>query len=337
MQNEITEPSDLLNAEGALIQRGWARKPLLHYNPENRGVGWHRLKEWDFYGVWHHDIGLSFFVADLGYLTLTTLSVYDFVNEKDHNAISVRFFTKGKLGLSRNSLEGDSEYISRRIKIKIQRFPDKHVLTIDSPRLKGLEAEVALALDPKQDSCIVSTGYADDPHKFYYNHKWNLLPATGSIKFKDQTHEFTPEDSFGNFDWGKGVWPYRTHWLWGSCAGRQDGHDIWINIGYGFGDLSTHTENMIFYDGKCHKIDQVIFHFDKKDLEAPWKFMSNDDRLDLTLNPKLALKGGLNLGFLKVASTVVHGNYTGQLVLDDGKKITIDNLHGHAEDCKYRW
>ena len=36
-QYEITETSVLFNKDGSLVQRGWARKPILKYNKENIG------------------------------------------------------------------------------------------------------------------------------------------------------------------------------------------------------------------------------------------------------------------------------------------------------------
>ncbi|MHC1590505.1 MAG: DUF2804 domain-containing protein [Candidatus Helarchaeales archaeon] len=339
MQHEITEPSDLLNENGELIQRGWARKPILRYNPENLGVGWHRRKEWDYYGIWNLKHGISFFIADLGYMTLATLTVYDFTGKKSSSKTSLKLFTRGKLGLSRNSLEGDFTFSSRSMgKLEIKRLSDKQVLSFDAPKFKKLKGEIELAIDQSKDSMVVATGYPPDrPHHFYYNHKFNNLPATGELSFNGRKLEFNPEDSFGGFDWGRGVWPYKTRWLWGTGAGKVDGHEIWFNIGYGFGDLSTHTENMIFYDGKCHKIDQVTFNYDEKDVESPWNFTSNDGRLELVMDPILPEPSSLNLGLLRLKIKKAHGLFSGTLKLDDGTKLEVENLLGHAEDCRFRW
>ncbi len=338
MQHEITAQSQLLDSKGALAQRGWSKKPLLIYNPENLGVGWHRLKEWDFYGVWHPDYGINLFVADLGYMTISTITLIDFRIKKNFTWGTVRPLTKGKLGLPKNSLVGDYTFKSWILgKIRIHRFPDKHIITLDSPKFKGLKGEISLSIDQNKDSTVVSTGYKESPHQFYYNHKNNLMPTKGSIRFKGKNYDFHPKTCFSHFDWGRGVWPYRTHWYWGTAAGRESGHDVWINIGYGFGDLSTHTENMIFIDGKCHKIEQVFFHYDKKDIKAPWKFTSNDGRLELTLTPDLVMPNNANIGFMMAKANIVYGIYSGHLVLDDGKRIKVNNLLGHAEDCRFRW
>ncbi|MHA1144270.1 MAG: DUF2804 domain-containing protein [Candidatus Helarchaeota archaeon] len=339
MQTEITNSSELLNEKGELVQRGWARKPLLRYNPENRGVGWHRLKEWDYYGIWNPRFGISFFIADLGYMTLTTLSFHDFVEKKAYNTGTIKLFTRGKLGLSRSSLEGDFTFSSRATgKIRIFRHPDKQIISFDSPKFKKLQGEITLSIDPTKDSMVVATGYPENrPHHFYYNHKFNLLPASGTITFNGSEYEFTPDDGFGNFDWGRGVWPYKTRWLWGTAAGYVDGHEVWFNIGYGFGDLSTHTENMIFFDGKCHKIDQVTFKYDEKDCGEPWEFTSNDGRLELVMEPVLPEPHSVSLGFMMTKTKMAYGMYSGTLVLDDGTELKVKNLQGHAEDCRFRW
>ena len=74
------------------------------------------------------------------------------------------------------------------------------------------------------------------------------MPAEGLITIGEKEYPLESKTSFGLMDWGRGIWPYRTHWLWGSACGLVDDIPIAWNIGYGFGDLSTHSENIIFYD-----------------------------------------------------------------------------------------
>ncbi len=50
-QNEITEASELFTKDGSLLQRGWARKPILTYNKEYIGKRWTRIKEWDHFSI----------------------------------------------------------------------------------------------------------------------------------------------------------------------------------------------------------------------------------------------------------------------------------------------
>jgi hypothetical protein len=58
---EIIQPTKLLDDSGRLIQAGYARRPVLTYNPESVGflkgsaLNRLRLKEWDYYGVFIGD------------------------------------------------------------------------------------------------------------------------------------------------------------------------------------------------------------------------------------------------------------------------------------------
>ena len=48
-----------------------------------------------------------------------------------------------------------------------------------------------------------------------------------------------------------------------------------MNIGYGFGNTSAATENVLFYDGKIHKLGEVKFEIPMdedgfEDFMKPW-------------------------------------------------------------------
>ncbi len=342
MQNEITKPSNLLREDGSLIQRGWARKPILKYNRECVGVNWYRIKEWDHYSILDKEQGFGFqmTLGDIGYLTLIGFTWLDFKNKKQKAGGSVRFLTHGKNTFDRSSLDkNDIKLPGRGYNATIYHRLGRRILTVNYPRFgfKGLKGKVILHDDPKMDNTVVATGYKEDPRLFYYNHKVNYMPAEGSIMFGKKVYEFNPETSFGLMDWGRGIWPYRTHWLWGSACGLVDGVPLAFNIGYGFGDLSTHTENIVFYNGKANKLDKVIFHNPNRDPHKPWRFTSNDNRFTMTLKPLISNKSKLDMGFLLTDTALLHGFYSGEVVLDNGEKIRVENMMGHAEDIKWRW
>lgn len=48
-QNRITEPCDLLDANGHLIHPGYATRPLWRYDRKKIKAPRHRIKEWDYY------------------------------------------------------------------------------------------------------------------------------------------------------------------------------------------------------------------------------------------------------------------------------------------------
>jgi hypothetical protein len=339
IQNEITESSDLFNDDGSLVQKGWARKPILNYNKEHIGKGWSRIKEWDHFSVLNKDFGFQLTIGDIGYLTQMSYVWLDFKNGKrDGNGV-FKFFTKSKV-LPLSSLEDSKiEFPTDKFSATITKEKNNRILTLNDPKFQniGLKGTISLINNPEMDNTVVVTGYKEDPRLFYYNHKINYMPAEGSIQIGDQEYSFQPETSFGLMDWGRGIWPYRTHWLWGSACGTVKGVPVAFNIGYGFGNLSTHTENIIFYDGKAHKIDEVTFHHEDRDPTKPWKFTSNDNRLNLDLNPLIPHREKINFGIIKLNSSLLHGLYSGELILDNGEKVQIDGMLGHAEDIFWRW
>lgn len=338
-QTEIIEPSDVFSKDGSLIQRGWARKPLLKYNKESIGKGWARIKEWDHFSVLNDKFGFQLTIGDIGYLTQMSYVWLDFENKQREGKGQFKFFTKSKL-LPRSSLEDSLiEFPSKKFTATIEKKGNQRILTIDDPTFidKGMKGTIALNDKPEWDNTVVMTGYKEDPRLFYYNHKINMMPAEGSIQIGEKSYSFEPESSFGLMDWGRGIWPYHTHWLWGSACGMVEEVPVAFNIGYGFGDLSTHTENILFYEGKAHKIDEVTFHHEDRDPTKPWNFTSNDDRFNMTLIPLIPHKEKLNFGLIYLNSALLHGLYTGDIVLDNGEKIRIENMLGHAEDIFWRW
>lgn len=338
-QNEITESTNLFKVDGSLVQRGWARKPILKYNKEKIGKGWSRIKEWDHYSVLNKDFGFQLTIGDIGYLTQMSYVWLDFKEKKRDGNSLMKFLTKSKL-LPLSSLEdSEIEFPTKKFNATISKEKDRRVLKIDDPTFqeKGLYGSIVLHDDPKADNTVVVTGYKEDPRLFYYNHKINYMPAEGSLKIGEKSYSFNPESSYALMDWGRGIWPYKTHWLWGSACGLVDGVPVAFNIGYGFGDLSTHTENIVFYDGKANKIDEVEFHHENRDPTKPWKFTSNDNRFNMTLDPIIPHREKLNFGLIYLNSSLLHGLYSGEVILDNGEKIKIENMLGHAEDIYWRW
>ena len=103
-QIEITKPSNLFKEDGSLVQRGWARKPILNYNKESIGKGWTRIKEWDHFSVLNKDFGFQLTIGDIGYLTQMSYVWLDFKNKSRDGKGVFKFFTKSKL-LPLNSLD----------------------------------------------------------------------------------------------------------------------------------------------------------------------------------------------------------------------------------------
>ena len=116
-----------------------------------------------------------------------------------------------------------------------------------------------------------------------------------------------------------------------------NGDTIGLNMGCGFGDISNATENAVIYKGKIHKLDQVPFKYDSSDYMKPWIFKDNEGRLDLTFTPFKERVAKTNLLVIDSEVHQMFGKYNGFFVTDEGKKISIKDLIGFAEEHHAKW
>ena len=161
------------------------------------------------------------------------------------------------------------------------------------------------------------------------------------MRLGDQTFNFDPQTSFGVLDWGRGVWTYDNTWYWGSASGLVNDKKFGFNIGYGFGNTQAATENMLFYDGKAHKLSDVKFNIPvkegKDDFLSPWTFTSDDGRFEMNFEPILDRASKTKVLVLESDQHQVFGYFSGTAILDDGTKLTINKMIGFAEKVKNRW
>ena len=112
----------------------------------------------------------------------------------------------------------------------------------------------------------------------------------------------------------------------------MDGVPFGWNIGYGFGDTSAASENVLFYGGKIHKLSQVRFEIPMQDGKenylAPWRFSSDDGRFEMAFTPILNRAA---------YTSVVFGRFTGTAALDDGTVLQVNDFFGFAEKVENKW
>ena len=173
--------------------------------------------------------------------------------------------------------------------------------------------------------------------RFYYNQKINCMRAEGFAEYNGNRYEFHPEKHFGTLDWGRGVWTYDNTWYWGSGNCDVDGHAFGFNIGYGFGNTKAASENVIFYDGVAHKIDDVTFVIPEDDYCKPWKFTSSDGRCEMDFMPLLDRSACLDYKLIVSDQHQVFGRMSGTTVLDDGTKVEIKDVLCFSEKVHNRY
>lgn len=338
MQQQITHPGKLLDDKGRLTKAGYAKSLLLQYNRADIKASPLRIKEWDYYLVMNQNYAVAFTIADNSYMGLMSVSLLDFEKGWEHTETIMTPFPMGKTHMPSTSDWGDVEYKDKRLHLKY--YKNKGSRTIkcvmrDFYQGKDLTACIVLS-QPPMETMVIATPWKEDPKAFYYNQKINCMRAKGKVVFDGREYWFHPQTDFGTLDWGRGVWTYKNTWYWGSGNCDLDGHSFGFNIGYGFGDTTAASENMLFYDGKAHKLDRITFEIPekngKKDYMAPWKFTSTDGRFEMDFRPVLDRQAKTDVKLISTDQHQVFGKMTGTAVLDDGTKIQVRDMMCFAED-----
>lgn len=342
MQHEITTVAPLLDANGNLREAGYAKKLLPIYRREDIKAGAVHIKEWDYYLIANDHFAVALTIDDNGYMGLDSVSFLNFDEKWEITKSPMRLFPLGKTNLPASSAEGDTAIEGKDYALAFRHVDGGRELTFRMDNFcdgQPISGKIMLTDEP-EESMVICTPFAKKAH-FYYNQKINCMRAAGSVQLGGQTYTFDPADSFGVLDWGRGVWTYHNTWYWGSASGQVDGVPFGWNIGYGFGDTSAASENMLFYNGKAHKLSQVTFHIPmkngKEDYLAPWTFSSDDGRFEMDFVPILDRAACTDFKVLKSDQHQVFGRFTGKAVLDDGTVISVRNFIGFAEKVENKW
>lgn len=152
MQNELTQPGPLLDANGKLTQVGWSRKPLLDCNLENarfyklRPLQRFRVKRWDYYAVFTPQRFFSATIADLGYAGNIFVYTLDFKTGELHEEGLVIPFGSG-IKLERNPEAGAASFANDKVKLNFQADGDKRRINVDWAGFnngRGIQADIML-------------------------------------------------------------------------------------------------------------------------------------------------------------------------------------------------
>lgn len=335
-QNELTQEGSLLDSQGNLAHVGWARRPLLNTNLEEARsrLG---IKKWDYYCLFLPTHVVAFALADLTYAGSAFCYLID---RKSLVTIERAISLPGAMGVSlaRNSDKGISSFRFGKVTFDFTVRDHDRLIQIHWPKFAGkdLKIDVTLSQEPDHESMAITTPMG--PGKFYWNRKINNLRCSGLIQWGDLNIPCDPTTSLATFDWGRGIWPFQTKWVWSNASGfLPSGEPLGINIGTGFGENIQTNENSIIFDGRIHKLEDINFHYHSKDRMRPWQIEDSEGRLKLVFTPSLVRTGKTDLLVIKTHVDQMFGVFNGSVQLDSGQTIEVKNLWGFAEEHFARW
>jgi len=355
---------------GGIREPGWARQMVFDYKRSQAKLWAPLVKEWDYYGCLDNEIGVCLTIADMGYAGTLSATVLEGFNRGAGNVVEFtdtllkplslgswhlpehpsQGSTHGRIGDAEMtfSVDGEEEEdgVRYRIRTLIVDWPNFGAKAPEEYRQRvgvGLKAKLTLRERIGNDTIVVATPFGSNDHLWYLNQKINCQSVCGNAVAGNIQHEFHREKSFAVLDWGRGLWPYTSSWVWASASGmaeNQDGTKVsfGLNFGHGFGNCATHTENSVFVDGKITKFGRFRIDFDKANFkEGKWHFVDEEDQVDITLNPLYDRFAPIDVKVLSMVTHQVFGVYSGTVKTEDGDVIKIDNLIGWAEFVANSW
>lgn len=313
---------------------GYSTRAVLRYDRRAiRAKPW-RIKEWDYYQISDNEKCLELTFGHASYVGQLGIMMFDFRKgrwiAKESRLIPLPF---SGMHLPA-SAEEDSVLSAERggLYLRLETRGQKRFLTC---RCHGFDAEVEL--DRRcSDSIVVNIPFDQSPRQFYYNQKINCMTARGTIRAAGSEYNFSPSDSFGLLDWGRGVWPFSNEWYWSNGTGLVDGKLFGFNLGCGFGNPQHGTENILFYDGVPHKLEDVEIRHEA-DYLRPWRLQDRAGRVDLTMEPLFDRTTRDKVLFVDNCCHQVFGLFQGKVRLDDGVVLTIRDLPAFAEHARNNW
>lgn len=231
-----------------------------------------------------------------------------------------------------------SSFDNGRVRLTFAAEPTGRRLSVVWPGFEGqsLSADLMLALPPEHESLTIVIPIPGK--RFYYNRKVNCMPAEGWVEYQGRRYEVHAMEILGNLDWGRGVWEYRSFWVWASASARlPGGRTLGLNLGFGFGDASAATENTIILDGRIHKLGQVRIDYNPADFMRPWRMASLDGRLELEFVPFYERTAWTHLFVIASEVRQMFGHYQGQVITNDGEVIPVQDVIGFVEEHHVRW
>ena len=331
--HEVTNEQLLLDDQGELREPGWSKSLVQQYRRSMIKAPKFRIKEWDYYLVTSDRFAAAFTISDDGYIGLQSVSLLVFGEKPwEHTETVLNAFPMGKLKLPEDSSTGETKYADKRLQMSfVPKDGARHITCHFENFMDGkpLDADIVLE-QPPMDTMVIATPWPKK-HAFYYNQKINCMRASGAVSFDGKTYQFDPATDFGTLDWGRGVWTYDNTWFWGSGNADVDGNAFGWNIGYGFGDTSAASENILFWNGTAHKLDDVTFNIPESGYMDTWTFTSSDGRFEMTFEPVLDRAACLDYKVIVSDQHQVFGRMSGKAVLDDGTEVNIKDVMCFAE------
>ncbi|MCL2412081.1 MAG: DUF2804 domain-containing protein [Treponema sp.] len=338
-QTEILKEIPILGDSGLPQYFGWSRQALFSYNSEMVFSPRYKITESDRFIV-HSPTHMAVFeIKDDGWLGYMMISIISLREKKRFSQIYNTIIPMGSFKLSNNSDSGSVRWHKKKTHLDFICMEGGRIIKADVPKFDSNRSmRCALVLSELSDaqSVMTSQPYLNDNNGFRLSRRCPCFFVEGVIQLGSTEIVFSRGHAWGIFDWNRNVRPKSDIQYWAAACGQNNGKTLGFSVGYSWADSSQGTENAFFVDGKLHKLGNVTFHIPMSNWLSPWRFTSNDNRLEMTFSPHQERSDRHRFFFHSFTRRQVCGFFSGRAQLDDGSTIEFSNLTGFAERNKMR-
>lgn len=225
---------------------------------------------------------------------------------------------------------GTTEFRKGKTEVRITSDGDSRHVSVSGPDDLWIDLNIEADIHPLRLVC--PAGYSG----WVFTRKSAGLPISGDIRWQGQNRRCGPL-SRAAVDWSCGFMRRETAWNWASLSGMlADGRAVGLNLAAGVNEAGM-TENALWLDGRCIKLGQARFVFDRYDESAPWRVSTEDGRVDLKFTPSGVRRERLNALLIASNFRQYIGTFSGEVRDETGNSVPVNGLRGLMEDHFARW
>jgi hypothetical protein len=227
---------------------------------------------------------------------------------------------------------GLSEFIKGNNHISIQAKTQQRQIFVTLNNGLSLQACIEEPDNTNALSLCSKAGY----NGWVYTQKNTALKVDGCLRWQDKAYQLASLNTLASVDWSAGYMRRETNWCWASLSSYlEDGRRLGFNFASGVNETGF-SENAIWLDDVCYKVDLVDFQFDRYSESQTWQLTSNDGSIELTFDRQGKRAQKLNLILIASNFRQFFGQFNGTLKINE-EVIILDNKWGLVEDHYAKW
>ena len=309
---EIENPQELLDINGCIIQEGWARRPLFHFDRKHISAPAIKTKEWDRFII--SDDGAKWLViATVNHIGTRMGYSITYVDFEKRTVFNVRLKNRAneKNKLSQSShMDDEHNFSCSEMRTAFIRRGNTRNIMLCAPKFdvnkaeKGINARFILNQDQYAQSFVTAEALSKNRKNFLLNEICSLIPVSGILRRGNDIETIIQDKVHATIDWGRGRFSTKPMFK-----------ALFSNGSIG---LSMVNRNCcaVSMDGKIYIIKDISTKLTRNGFTAK----SADGRLNLTLKDGILFQGS--------SALQIFGCLQGSVDLEDEKTVDVSNMPG---------